>query len=84
MMKKQALIRRVDVFEAWSRWQDAINSDQSAFEKFIENPWLVHRASWDSYTYLDVAENTANKIDMLLGPHYRALIKAWYIKREPS
>lgn len=78
----RVLISAVDVHEAADRWDQCVPSQLvDSFHKFlgVENFVAVWRVASDSFA---LNEEAARKIRLLLGPHYKAIIKAYLIKSE--
>lgn len=66
----------------WGRWVDATNDDKDAsyhrLKRFLGMHALITYVTTDD-GYV-VAELEAHRAQMLLGPHYKAIIKAWLIR----
>lgn len=68
------LIHKADFWRVESRWHGVYDS-REAFEAFTGV--RIDDVSGTHWTYFDVTDESARKIQLLLGPHYRAIIKAY-------
>lgn len=67
-------ITQDEFWRAASRWQDIID-DMDRFEDFTGIK-LLNVGGKHRY-FVEVSEDTKRRIHLLLGPDYRAIIKAW-------
>lgn len=70
-------ITPVELLEAGFNWQE-VTDDQDAFTSFIGYA-VKYNFSRDT-EFLTVSEETKRKVDMLRGPHYKTIIKAYLTK----
>jgi hypothetical protein len=77
-VKKQELVHRHDFLMAYTRFLE-VQNDVYDFEDFIEAPMMLRRVCNDTHDYFDVSGHTLRQLDILLGPHYRTMIKAWLV-----
>jgi len=83
ILRKRALVHREDLIQAFHRWMHVTDyTNTFDLEDFLEHPNIFHRLA-DTREYMDVPEATKHKVDVLLGPHYRVMIKAWQAQRLP-
>lgn len=76
------LIEVVKFWTAGFRWRDMTSDDESSFTRFLG---MRPQAFADNLqTYIEVPEETANRIELLLSPHYRTIIKAWYARQSST
>jgi hypothetical protein len=61
---------------ACERWQE-VSGDQKAFERFVG--LTVGEVVRTGSRYAEVTPEVTRKIQMILGPHYVAIIKAYLI-----
>lgn len=73
-------LRRDDYWKATSRWQD-VNWNEDAFAEFVGvHPDFV--SSSIHHTYISMSEEGARRIEQILSPHYRTVIKAYLARKE--
>lgn len=73
-------VASTDYERAIARWQEVTNDEKMAFFNFTINPALQRGASMR--VWYQVTEEMAQKVELLNGPHYKAIIKAYLIKEE--
>jgi hypothetical protein len=83
-------IEQVKVEKAWENWLEfhyGLDCDElmERFENFVnrggKNPTSIDPWSLDcDDEIIEVLPSVAKSINMLVGPHYPTLIKAWYVR----
>lgn len=69
-----------DIVEAARRWQEVENTPecQDNFEDFlnVDLKQVIFGSGWTT----DVSQQSGDRLALLMGPHYRVIIKAWLAK----
>jgi hypothetical protein len=66
--------------KAWRNWRSVTGGNYAKFLDFVEQwePPMV----WDKTGNFHAHPNVVRRIEMLCGPHHRAIIKAYYAKQQ--
>lgn len=71
-------ISTTDFWKAASNWQEMCHQ-QSDFKDFTGIS--IGEVSGFDHSYIEVTDHTVRRIKMLIGPNYKAIIKAYLIKQ---
>ncbi len=80
--------RKID--QAYDNWFEAVSGGRptsagtlfNTFWRYLEGCQQIPIKSDDGEYYYNGTPEAAQKVEALCGPHYRTIVKAWYILKE--